>query len=130
MFRFLNLPPPIEKEVNFYDWDGTILYSYTKEEALALTEMPTPPNRTNQNLVNEGWNYTLAEMQAVCQPYNNWVGVGCTYHTADNKTHITAEPDDVSPTIWLYVKGSVANDTVIDWGTAIALLLKQQKQHN
>ena len=34
---------PEEKDVNFYDYDGTRLYSYTLAEAQALTVLPTPP---------------------------------------------------------------------------------------
>lgn len=32
-------PSASQNEVNFYDYDGTILYSYTVEEAQALTEL-------------------------------------------------------------------------------------------
>jgi dTDP-4-dehydrorhamnose reductase len=28
------------KDVNFYDYDGTLLYAYTKDEALALEALP------------------------------------------------------------------------------------------
>ena len=36
---------PVEKDINFYDYDGRRLFSYTAEEAAALTELPTPPAR-------------------------------------------------------------------------------------
>lgn len=55
-----------EKDVNFYECDGTLLYSYTKEEALALTEMPAIPEYIGpdgQPMENNGWNFTLEEMQ-------------------------------------------------------------------
>ena len=30
----------LSKDVNFYDYEGTLLYSYTKAEFMALSEMP------------------------------------------------------------------------------------------
>lgn len=45
------------KDVNFYDYDGTILYSYTSEEAQALTSLPELPTR--EGLISQCWNYTL-----------------------------------------------------------------------
>jgi hypothetical protein len=43
-----------EKDVNFYDYDGTLLYSYTKEECLELEELPSNPS--HNGLVAQGWN--------------------------------------------------------------------------
>lgn len=54
-----------EKDVNFYECDGTLLYSYTKEEALALTEMPAIPEYIGpdgQPMAHDGWNYSYDEM--------------------------------------------------------------------
>ena len=31
------------KDVNFYDYDGTVVYSYTKEEFLEMAELPANP---------------------------------------------------------------------------------------
>ena len=45
----------------FYDYDGTILFAYTKEEVDTLTELPTPPE--HDGLVFEDWNWTLAEIK-------------------------------------------------------------------
>lgn len=45
------------KDVNFYDYDGTLLYSYTSEEAQALTTLPELPTR--EGLISQCWNYTL-----------------------------------------------------------------------
>jgi hypothetical protein len=41
--------------VAFYDCDGRILYTYTKEEFLALTEMPPLPYR--KGLICQEWNW-------------------------------------------------------------------------
>lgn len=45
------------KDVNFYDYDGTLLYSYTSEEAQTLTTLPELPTR--EGLISQCWNYTL-----------------------------------------------------------------------
>ena len=37
-------PPVEEKDVNFYDYDGTLLYSYTFSEATQLLELPEMPD--------------------------------------------------------------------------------------
>ena len=50
-----------EKDVNFYDYDGTLLYAYTKAEFLALESMPENP--THEGLTANGWNWTLQEMK-------------------------------------------------------------------
>ena len=43
------------KEVNFLDYDGTILYSYTAAEFAALPSMPANP--THDGLTEQGWNW-------------------------------------------------------------------------
>ena len=84
--------PPLN-DVNFYDFTGTRLYSYTAEEAQALTEMPTAPDFYNfdQNGINrrrrynqyasltaDGWNYTLEQMNAQLS-VNNRCDIGGLY---------------------------------------------------
>ena len=38
-------PSPHGSDVNFRDCDGTLLYSYSKDQFLALTELPPLPTR-------------------------------------------------------------------------------------
>ena len=45
------------KDVNFYDYDGVRIFSYSKEEANSLTELPTPPLKDDLNFT--GWTYSL-----------------------------------------------------------------------
>lgn len=106
----------VEKDVNFYDYEGTLLYSYTKQEALALTALPPLPDRTSENLTNEGWNMSIADIAERINKGMFYVAVGCTYHTTDNKTHMTVVPDENHTTIYLYIKPSIANDTTVYWG--------------
>lgn len=104
-----------EKDVNFYDYDGTLLHSYTVSEAQALSELPELP--TQKGLICQGWNYDLETIKS----YNRAVDVGATYITDDGKTRlyikIAAEGRMDVP---LYFEQSVANGVVIDWGDGSA----------
>ena len=50
-----------EKDVNFYDYDGTCLCSYTAQEAQQLTALPTTP--IHEGLTFQEWNFTLAKIK-------------------------------------------------------------------
>ena len=108
-------PEAEEKDVNFIDYDGKILYSYTAAEASELRELPENPEHTG--LTAQGWNYTLAEMKAAVAAHGACV-VGQTYITDDGKTRIYCEFQEgrVSPYLGLYVKGTV----VVAWGDGTA----------
>jgi len=106
-----------EKDVNFYDYEGTLLYSYTKQEALALTALPPLPDRTSENLTNEGWNWTLVEIKEQLTDVGGIVNVGCTYTTTDGKTHIFVEIldtlKDINICAYSYNSSALAS---INWG--------------
>ena len=102
-------------DVNFYDYDGTIVVSYTLSEAQALTALPDGP--THDGLTFQGWNYTLEKVKAFTRPMN----VGAMYITDDGKTRlhirIAAEGRMNVP---LYISQTVANGVTIDWGDGSA----------
>ena len=50
------------KDVNFFDYDGTLLYAYSWEEAKKLTELPPAPSYDDGNEFIE-WNYTLEDIK-------------------------------------------------------------------
>ena len=53
------------KDVNFIDYDGTLLHSYTKAEINAMTrESDLPANPSHPGLTSQGWNWTLAQIKA------------------------------------------------------------------
>lgn len=102
-----------EKWVNFIDYDGTILYSYTAAEAQALSALPSNPSHTG--LTAQGWNWTLAEIksQLTAIPWSK-VWVGQLYTTTSGKTEI-----DISLPRGLtkpYLSLGVNGTAVIDWG--------------
>ena len=97
-----------EKDVNFYDYDGTVLYAYTVEEAQALNEMPALPER--EGLICQGWNWSLEDIKA----HNRAVNVGAMYITDDGKTrvYITLTEGRTSPMLGVGINGTVT----VDWG--------------
>lgn len=105
-------PVAESKAVNFIDYDGTIRYSYTVEEAAALTELPALP--THEGLVCQGWNWTLADIKTVV---GRGVVVGATYVTDDGKTRLYIKIDQTERrTVPLHFTQSVANGVTVDWG--------------
>jgi hypothetical protein len=101
-----------EKQVNFIDYDGTILYSYTAQEANALTELPSNPSHTG--LTAQGWNWTLAQIKSqLTANADDKVWVGQSYTTASGKTEIDVHFDArYSPYLTIAVNGTIT----IDWG--------------
>jgi len=110
--------PLKEKDVNFYDWEGTLLYSYTGEEAMALTSLPALPDRTSENLAQEGWNWTLPEIKKQLNDVGGDVNVGCTYHTIDGNTHIFVNvySYDLHFQMKIGKSGYATSDMIIHWG--------------
>ena len=95
-------------DVNFYDYDGTVVVSYSLAEAQALTSLPAGPS--HEGLTFQGWNYTLEKVKAFTRPMN----VGATYTTTDGKTriYITLGEGRTSPLLGCCPNGTV----IVDWG--------------
>lgn len=98
-----------EKYINFYDYDGTLLYSYTEAEAQALSELPSVPAKKGFTIA---WNYTLQEILAAGKPVN----VGADYTPTDGAVSMDmlfSDDGRISPTFNFRIsKGSMT----IDWG--------------
>lgn len=106
------IPAPMEEapenDVNFYDYDGFRVASYTIAEAKALTALPTPP--THEGLTFQEWNWTLADIQSYNRQY---IDIGANYIPTDGKTHIKALADCLDVAIYTSgLKGTIS----IDWG--------------
>lgn len=101
----------VANDVVFYDYDGTVLHSYTLEQVQDLTELPPLPRQLG--LICQGWNYDLETIKS----YNRPVNVGAMYITDDGKTklYITIE-DDLRMDVPLYFSQTVADGVTIDWG--------------
>ena len=100
-----------EKDVNFFDYDGTLIASYTEAEAKALTALPTPP--AHSGLVFQGWNYTLEEVKANADTAD----IGALYTTDDGATRLEIEiASEVRRDVHVAFTQSSTNGVLIDWG--------------
>lgn len=101
----------VKKDVNFYDYDGTLLYAYTVEEAQKLKSLPKLP--TQPGLVCQEWNWTLDDIKE----QNGKVNVGATYTTDDGKTRLYIKiAEEIRTTVSVWFTQSVKNGVTIDWG--------------
>ena len=109
-----------EKLVNFYDFDGTLVASYTGQEAQALTELPSAPDHSSDEvpLTFDAWNWTLAQIKSYNTSYPDVIIiVGANYHTTDGKNHfyfnITSDSDENG--VEIVLNNNYSSGTV-DWG--------------
>ena len=105
-----------ESDVNFIDYDGTIVASKTKAQINAMTaDTDLPENPTHAGLTSQGWNWTVAQLKAqlLAMP-DQPVWVGQMYATVSGATEIDVEMQKgrLSPIMVLSPKGTVS----IDWG--------------
>lgn len=99
------------KDVNFYDYDGKLLYSYWLDEIESLTELPPLP--FHSGLIAECWNYTLSDIIETGAKCN----VGVNYITDDGATRVYLNMDsDVNLTIHFSWHQSAANGVSVDFG--------------
>ncbi len=104
------IPTAEWNDVNFYDYEGTILYSYTWDEFVAKNEMPPlPTHREKEGLVCQEWNYTLEEVLA----QGGRCDVGAIYDTIDGATHFYIR---TSTTTNVSLSYQSAKDVTVDWG--------------
>lgn len=94
--------------VTFYDYDGTVLESWTLTELQNATALPENP--VHAGLTAQGWNWTLAELKSAASPAQ----VGQHYITSDGKTRVR---------IMLYESTRIAMNLTltgaslsVDWG--------------
>lgn len=97
-------------DVNFYDYNGTLLYSYTWEDAMALTELPPLP--THEGLICQEWNYTLDDIKN----QDGYCDVGATYITDDGKTRLYIHLDYEQDITLSFSAQTVDSSSVVDWG--------------
>lgn len=77
--------PLEEKDVNFYDYDGTVLYAFSKQEALNLEALPALPTR--EGLIAQEWNWDLADIKDYVIKYGA-CDIGANYTTDDGATRL------------------------------------------
>ena len=77
--------PLEEKDVNFYDYDGTVLYALSKQEALSFEALPALPTR--EGLIAQEWNWDLADIKDYVTEYGA-CDIGANYTTDDGATRL------------------------------------------
>ena len=107
----LDTAQPKESDINFWDYDGTLLYAWTLAELATKTELPPLPS--HDGLVCQGWNWTLADIKDAGRELD----IGALYITDDGKTRLYV---DVDTETWddfvLNYWQSTRNATTVDWG--------------
>ena len=95
-------------DITFYDYDGTIVTSWTLEELATKTALPDYPS--HEGLTCQGWNWSLASLKTT----NRKMNVGAMYITDDGKTrvYIRLEEGRTSPMLGVCPNGTVT----VDWG--------------
>ena len=111
----LDTAPPEESDINFWDYDGTLLYSWTLAELATKTELPPLP--IHDGLICQGWNWTLQDIKDAGRELD----IGALYITDDGKTRLYV---DVDTETWddfvLNYRQSAYNSVTIDWGDGSA----------
>ena len=107
----LDTAPPKESDINFWDYDGTLLYAWTLAELATKTELPPLPS--HDGLICQGWNWTLQDIKDAGRELD----IGALYITDDGKTRLYV---DVDTETWddfvLNYWQSHHNATTVDWG--------------
>ena len=100
--------PGAPGDITFYDYDGTIVASWTLEELATKTALPDYPS--HEGLTCQGWNWSLADLKTT----NRKMNVGAMYITDDGKTriYIRLEEGRTSPMLGVCPNGTVT----VDWG--------------
>ena len=100
-------------DVIFYDYDGTIVTSYSVTDFANLSAMPANP--THAGLTAQGWNWTLSDAKTYVAAYGK-LNIGQMYITSDGKTRLYNVISKDSSTFVLYLSLDEDTELDIDWG--------------
>ena len=105
--------------VRFFDYEGTLLYSFSLEELAGMERLPDLP--FHEGLVCTGWNWSLEDLKAT----NREMNVAALYATDDGATrfYVTLDEDMLEPQVSF--GQSFSNGVRVDWGMEVNR--KQQK---
>lgn len=106
-----------------YDYDGTVIHTYTEAETLALTELPPQP--VHDGLTATGWAWPLSAIKDVVRDGGE-LCVGSFYTTSDSKTRLYIKLNEgqtefsftfVQPTAYIdWDAAGVIDYAYINWG--------------
>lgn len=106
--------PARKKQINFIDYDGTILYSYTKTEWQSVSTLPSNPSHSGLTAQGWNWNKNQIDAQLTAMPDGDvWVGQMYITQSGDTEIDVTfADSTRLSPILTIAVNGTVT----VDWG--------------
>ena len=99
--------------VNFYDYDGTIVQSYSAADFANLSAMPANP--THEGLTAQGWNWSLADAKTYVSKYGK-LNIGQMYITSDGKTRLYYFIPKDNLTLNLDLALDEDTELDVDWG--------------
>lgn len=121
--QYIEKKTPEESDINFWDYEGTLLYSWTFAELATKTELPPLPS--HDGLICQGWNWTLQDIKDAGRELD----IGALYITDDGKTRLYV---DVDTETWddfvLNYWQDPRNATTVDWGDGLSQLLLYQRR--
>ena len=111
---------PDDNDVRFWDYQGTLLYTYSKEEVLANDFSMPPYNFHHDNLTFNGWCYTLEELKAYVQKYG-MCDVGAYMYTTDGSLTVVVNVTEdagrtIKPGFTIIYSNITESNYIIDWG--------------
>lgn len=107
-----SVPP---NDVNFIDYDGSIIASYSAADFANLSALPANP--THEGLIAQGWNWTLSDAKTYVTKYG-FLDIGQNYDTDDGSLRLYVEvPESASAQVGLAFRVYGSGDNVtVDWG--------------
>lgn len=108
----------IKNDITFYDYDGTIIESYSASDFMKLNSLPENPNRSNENLVAQGWNWSLEDAKEYVEIHKK-LDIGQMYTPIDNNMHIFIKIPENYPSsypVTLYLYTDSPKQIIINWG--------------
>jgi len=98
------------KDVNFYDYDGMLLHSWSLAEARAATTLPN--GSVHDRLVFQQWNWSLSDINALIMPAD----VGATYTTASGASEFDITLTIVTGSDVALRTTNISGALTVDWG--------------
>ena len=104
--------------IRFFDYDGTLLHSFSLEELAEMEDLPDLPS--HEKLICTGWNWTLEDLKAT----NREMNVAALYVTDDGATrfYVVLDEDMLEPQVSF--GQTFYNGVEIDWGDGSRWILR------
>lgn len=100
-----------KETIDFIDYDGTIVESWSIDELENKTELP--PNPSHPGLISQGWNWSLEDIKS----HNRSLVVGQMYITDNGSTRLHINIDSSKKEeVKLYYIQSISCGVTVDWG--------------